>query len=57
MIDELFHRGRMPTILQSEASECGLACLAIVASRHGRLLILRNAFVTMHPKNIQFSTI
>lgn len=36
MIEELFHRGRMPTILQSEASECGLACLAMVASRHGR---------------------
>ena len=26
----------MPIILQSEASECGLACLAMIASKHGR---------------------
>ena len=36
MIDELFHRGRLPVILQSEGSECGLACLAMVASQQGR---------------------
>ena len=36
MIDELFHRGRLPVILQSEASECGLACLAMVATKYGR---------------------
>jgi len=29
-------RGRLPVILQSEAAECGLACLAMVASYHGR---------------------
>lgn len=28
-------RRRVPTILQSEAAECGLACLAMVASHHG----------------------
>jgi ATP-binding cassette, subfamily B, bacterial CvaB/MchF/RaxB len=27
---------RLPTILQTEASECGLACLAMVASYYGR---------------------
>jgi ATP-binding cassette subfamily B protein RaxB len=30
-----FGRRTMPTILQSEAAECGLACLAMVASHHG----------------------
>ena len=27
---------RTPTLLQSEASECGLACLAMIASAHGQ---------------------
>ncbi len=36
MMDDLFHRGQLPAILQSEASECGLACLAMVATKHGR---------------------
>ncbi len=31
-----FHRP-LPLILQSEAAECGLACLAMVASFHGRV--------------------
>lgn len=30
-----FARRRVPVILQSEASECGLACLAMVAGFHG----------------------
>jgi ATP-binding cassette subfamily B protein RaxB len=30
-----FGRRKMPTILQSEAAECGLACLAMIASHHG----------------------
>ncbi|MCB1645247.1 MAG: peptidase domain-containing ABC transporter, partial [Pseudomonadales bacterium] len=29
--------GRTPVILQSEATECGLACLAMVAAHHGHL--------------------
>ncbi|MEK8046776.1 peptidase domain-containing ABC transporter [Ideonella margarita] len=28
-------RGRVPLVLQSEAAECGLACLAMVAGAHG----------------------
>ncbi|HWW72530.1 MAG TPA: peptidase domain-containing ABC transporter [Duganella sp.] len=28
-------RQKLPTILQTEATECGLACLAMVASHHG----------------------
>ena len=32
---------RVPIILQTEAAECGLACLAMVASAHGQLVDLR----------------
>ena len=28
-------RGRLPLVRQTEAAECGLACLAMVASFHG----------------------
>ena len=28
-------RGRLPLVLQTEAAECGLACLAMVTSYHG----------------------
>ena len=28
-------RGRLPVVLASEAAECGLACLAMVARYHG----------------------
>lgn len=34
-------RKTMDVILQSESSECGLACLAMVASHHGRRIGLR----------------
>lgn len=33
----LRRRKRVPVLLQSEAAECGLACLAMVASAHGLL--------------------
>jgi ATP-binding cassette subfamily B protein RaxB len=40
--DNLFHEGlqfgwsrRLPMLLQTEAAECGLACLAMIASYHG----------------------
>lgn len=32
---ELWSRRRVPLILQSEATECGLACLAMIAGAHG----------------------
>ena len=32
---KLWPRQRVPLILQSEAAECGLACLAMVAGAHG----------------------
>jgi ATP-binding cassette subfamily B protein RaxB len=40
---------RLPTILQTEAAECGLACLAMIAGFHGRLIdlaTLRRRFST-----------
>src|SRR3990167_9131407 len=43
----LWPRKSAPLILQSEAAECGLACLAMVASAHGHetdLLTLRRRF-------------
>ena len=33
-------RRRLPSILQTEAAECGLACLAMVASYHGHRIDL-----------------
>jgi ATP-binding cassette subfamily B protein RaxB len=35
-------RGRLPDIRQAEAAECGLACLAMVASFHGRRVDLNS---------------
>jgi ATP-binding cassette subfamily B protein RaxB len=43
MISSLLHlhgRSRLPTLLQNEASECGLACLAMIASFHGHRIDL-----------------
>ncbi len=43
----LSRRGRTPMIHQDEAAECGLACLAMIAGRHGHdvdLLALRARF-------------
>ena len=49
LLDQLSLRGRarLPTILQTEATECALACLAMVASYHGHhtdLAALRQRF-------------
>ena len=43
-----FGGGRLPLLLQTEAAECGLACLAMVAGHHGLrtdLPTLRQRFV------------
>jgi hypothetical protein len=32
----LFHADKLPMILQAEAAECGLACLAMVAAANGQ---------------------
>ena len=52
----LFARRRVPVHLQGEAAECGLACLAMVASFHGRETSvgeLRRA----HPVSIKGATL
>ncbi|WP_042142737.1 MULTISPECIES: peptidase domain-containing ABC transporter [unclassified Pseudoalteromonas] len=44
---QFWHRKKLPLILQSEATECGLACLAMVAGYHGYqsdLLSMRQQF-------------
>ena len=43
MLDELrwgLGLARLPMILQTEAAECGLACLAMVAAQHGHRIDL-----------------
>ena len=40
---------RVPVILQSEAPECGIACLAMVASFHGYLTDLSAMRVRLSP--------
>jgi len=40
---------RVPVILQSEAPECGIACLAMVASYHGYLTDLSAMWVRLSP--------
>lgn len=37
----LFSPRRTPVVMQSEAAECGLACLAMVAAHHGHRIELR----------------
>ena len=44
---DYFGAPRLPVIMQSEAAECGLACLAMMATYHGRevdLVALRRLF-------------
>jgi ATP-binding cassette, subfamily B, bacterial CvaB/MchF/RaxB len=35
-LSRLFHADKLPMILQAEAAECGIACLAMVAASHGQ---------------------
>ncbi len=48
MISSLFGR-RVPVILQSEAPECGIACLAMVASYYGHLTDLSAMRMRLSP--------
>ncbi|MBB4039614.1 ATP-binding cassette subfamily B protein RaxB [Microvirga flocculans] len=44
---DFFGGPRLPAIIQSEAAECGLACLAMIATYHGRevdLIAMRRLF-------------
>ncbi|HEX2220836.1 MAG TPA: peptidase domain-containing ABC transporter [Gemmatimonadales bacterium] len=49
-------RGRLPLILQTEATECGLACLAMVASYHGHAIDL-NSLRRRHPVSLNGVTL
>lgn len=57
MIEALFHtRHSMPTILQAERTECGLACIAMVASYFGRKIDL-NTLRREHAVSAQGSSL
>src|SRR3954468_2701183 len=49
-------RGRLPVIQQTEAAECGLACLAMIASYHGHELDL-NTLRRRHPISLNGVTL
>jgi len=57
----LFHWNKLPIILQAEAAECGMACLAMVAGYHGyktSLTELRRKFtVSLKGVNLKSLTI
>ncbi|NTI26914.1 cysteine peptidase family C39 domain-containing protein, partial [Rhizobium rhizogenes] len=40
LLTALHNRSRIEPLLQSEAAECGLACLAMVAGYHGHRVTL-----------------
>ncbi len=47
---------RLPSIMQTEAAECGLACLAMVASYHGHRIDL-NTLRRRHPVSLKGVTL
>jgi ATP-binding cassette, subfamily B, bacterial CvaB/MchF/RaxB len=49
-------RGKLPVIQQTEAAECGLACLAMVASFHGHRIDL-NTLRRRHPVSLNGVTL
>src|ERR687890_1854747 len=49
-------RGRLPIIQQTEAAECGLACLAMVVSYHGHKIDL-NTLRRRHPVSLNGVTL
>src|SRR5436309_13772460 len=49
-------RGFLPLIRQTEAAECGLACLAMVASYHGHQLDM-NTLRRRHPVSLNGVTL
>lgn len=49
-------RGRLPVIQQTEAAECGLACLAMIASFHGHRIDL-NTLRRRHPVSLKGVTL
>lgn len=48
--------GHLPVIRQTEAAECGLACLAMISSYHGHRIDL-NTLRRRHPISLQGVTL
>ncbi|MBX6741918.1 MAG: peptidase domain-containing ABC transporter [Acetobacteraceae bacterium] len=53
---DLRGRGRLPVVLQTEATECGLACLAMIATYHGHAVDL-NTLRRRHPISLKGVTL
>lgn len=55
----MFRRSSLPVIYQTEANECGLACLAIIASHWGRRLSLETVreIVGATPRGVTLRTL
>ena len=49
-------QGRLPVIQQTEAAECGLVCLAMISSYHGRRIDL-NTLRRRHPVSLKGATL
>ena len=49
-------QGRLPVIQQTEAAECGLACLAMISSYHGHRIDL-NTLRRRHPVSLKGATL
>src|SRR3954453_4202669 len=49
-------RSRLPLVIQAEAAECGLACLAMIASYHGHRIDL-NTLRRRHPVSLKGVTL
>ena len=49
-------QGRLPVIRQTEAAECGLACLAMISSYHGHRIDL-NTLRRRHPVSLKGATL
>ncbi|MBV8591979.1 MAG: peptidase domain-containing ABC transporter, partial [Acetobacteraceae bacterium] len=59
MLDNLLDfsgKPRLPVLVQTEAAECGLACLAMIASYHGHRTDL-NALRRQHPASLKGVTV
>ena len=49
---QLFNINKLPVILQTEAAECGLACLAMIANYYGHKIDL-NTLRQHHPVSLK----
>ena len=50
------HFGRVPVVMQTEAAECGIACLAMIAGYHGHRIDL-GTLRRRHPVSLKGVTL